>query len=73
MLVSNKKDKVCITDSDDDDDMDSIVHVTTVYLLESNSDSSEEERTIEVARAAILMTEVLPLSEKAGQVLAELQ
>lgn len=35
--------------NDDDDDLDSIVHVTTVYPLESNSDTSDEEGTIEVA------------------------
>ena len=57
MLISMKKDRVRIMDSDEEvDDMDSIVHLTTVYPLESNLGSSDEEGIVEVARGSIPMT-----------------
>ena len=73
ILTVKKEARFCIRDSDtDDDDMDSVIHVITVYPLDSNSDTSEDDGVIEMARASIPMAEVVPLPEKVGQLVAGL-
>ena len=73
MVLTVKKTNVSIMDSDtDDDNMDSIVHVVTIYPLDSGSNTSEDDGVIEMARATVPMTEVVPLPEKIGQLVAEL-
>ena len=67
MILTVKKPEVCVIDSDydADDDMDSIVHVTTINPLDSNSES-EDDGVIEIARACVPMAEIIHLPEKIG-------
>ena len=73
MILTVKKPEVCViaSDYDADDDMDSIVHVTTIYPLDSNSES-EDDGLIEIAHACVPMAEIIHLPEKVGQLIAEL-
>ena len=72
VILTVKKFKVCIMDNDPDDDMDSVIHVITMYPLDSNSVTSEDDGVLEMACASIPMAEVVPLPEKVGQLVAEL-
>ena len=75
ILTVEKPRRICNMDSDtdaSDDNTDCVVEVVTLYPLESNLSSSEDDGVIEMARATIPMVEVLPLPEKVGQLVAEL-
>ena len=71
MILTVKKPEVCVVDGDDADDMDSVVHVTTIYPLDSNSES-EDDGVIEITRACVPMAEIIRLPKKVGQLIAEL-